>query len=97
MNIAFVSVKEQFYTSTPMGMAMMYIASIFAQLEGEAIADSIRDNVLMLARTGRWLGGTSLTSYKSEKVEQIVVDGKSKQMLRLKSNIDVLSGVANIT
>ncbi len=83
-NIAFVSVKEQFDTSTPMGRATMYIASVFAQLERETIAERIRDNMLMLARTGRWLGGTSPTGYKSEKVEQIVVDGKSKQMFRLK-------------
>ena len=60
-NIAFVSVKEQFDTSTPMGRAMMYIASVFAQLERETIAERIRDNMLMLARTGRWLGGTSPT------------------------------------
>lgn len=84
-NIAFVSIKEQFDTSTPMGRAMMYIASVFAQLERETIAERIRDNMLMLARTGRWLGGTSPTGYKSEKVEQIVVDGKSKQMFRLKT------------
>ena len=83
-NIAFVSIKEQFDTSTPMGRAMMYIASVFAQLERETIAERIRDNMLMLAKTGRWLGGTSPTGYKSEKVEQIVVDGKSKQMFKLK-------------
>ena len=29
---AFVSIKEQFDTSTPMGRAMMYIASVCAQL-----------------------------------------------------------------
>ena len=83
-NIAFVSIKEQFDTSTPMGRAMMYIASVFAQLERETIAERIRDNMLMLAKTGRWLGGMSPTGYKSEKVEQIVIDGKSKQMFRLK-------------
>lgn len=83
-NISFVSIKEQFDTSTPMGRAMMYIASVFAQLERETIAERIRDNMLMLARTGRWLGGTSPTGYKSEKVEQLVVDGKSKQMFKLK-------------
>ncbi len=83
-NISFISIREQFDTSTPMGRAMMYIASVFAQLERETIAERIRDNMLMLARTGRWLGGTAPTGYKSEKIEQIVVDGKSKQMFKLK-------------
>ena len=33
LDISFVSIKEQFDTSTPMGRAMMYIASVFSQLE----------------------------------------------------------------
>ena len=56
-DIAFVSIREQFDTSTPMGRAMLYIASVFAQLERETIAERIRDNMLQLAKTGRWLGG----------------------------------------
>lgn len=83
-NISFVSIKEQFDTSSPMGRAMMYIASVFAQLERETIAERIRDNMLMLAKTGRWLGGTAPTGYKSEKIQQILIDGKSKQMFKLK-------------
>ena len=39
------------------GRAMMYIASVFAQLEREVIAERIRDNLLELAKTGIWLGG----------------------------------------
>lgn len=50
--ISFVCIKEEFDTAKPMGKAMMYIASVFAQLERETIAERIRDNMLMLARTG---------------------------------------------
>ena len=32
LDIAFISIKEQFDTGTPMGRAMMYIASVFSQL-----------------------------------------------------------------
>ena len=38
LDISFISIKEQFDTSTPMGRAMMYIASVFSQLERETIA-----------------------------------------------------------
>lgn len=55
----FVSIKEQFDTKTPIGRAMMYIASVFAQLEREVIAERIRDNMIELAKTGRWLGRTN--------------------------------------
>ena len=59
-SIAFICIKEEFDTSKPMGKAMMYIASVFAQLERETIAERVRDNMLLLARTGRWLGGTTI-------------------------------------
>ncbi|SHK88711.1 Resolvase, N terminal domain [Clostridium cavendishii DSM 21758] len=52
-NVAFVSIKEQFDTTTPMGRAMVYISSVFAQLERETIAERVRDNMLQLAKTGR--------------------------------------------
>ena len=56
-HIDFISIREQFDTSSPMGRAMMYIASVFSQLERETIAERIRDNMHELSKTGRWLGG----------------------------------------
>lgn len=84
LNIAFISIKEQFDTSTPMGRAMMYIASVFSQLERETIAERIRDNMHELAKTGRWLGGTTPTGYESEAVESVTIEGKSKKACKLK-------------
>lgn len=83
-NITFVSVREQFDTATPMGRAMMYIASVFAQLERETIAERIRDNMHELAKTGRWLGGNTPTGYCSESVKSVTVDGKTKKACKLK-------------
>ena len=65
-HIDFISIREQFDTSSPMGRAMMYIASVFSQLERETIAERIRDNMHELSKTGRWLGGTTPTGYASE-------------------------------
>lgn len=84
LNISFVSIKEQFDTSTPMGRAMMYIASVFSQLERETIAERIRDNMQELAKTGRWLGGVTPTGFASEAVKSITVDGKTKKACKLK-------------
>ena len=53
LGIDFVSICESFDTSSPMGRAMMYIASVFSQLERETIAERIRDNMHELAKTGR--------------------------------------------
>lgn len=83
LQIGFVSIKEQFDTSSPMGRAMMYIASVFSQLERETIAERIRDNMQELAKTGRWLGGTTPTGYESEAIEKITVDGKIRKAFQL--------------
>lgn len=82
--ISFICIKEEFDTSKPMGKAMMYIASVFAQLERETIAERVRDNMLMLARTGRWLGGTAPLGYSSERTEEIIIDGRVKTACKLK-------------
>ena len=63
---------------------MMYIASVFSQLERETIAERIRDNMRELARTGRWLGGTTPTGYTSEAVSSISLDGKTRKSCQLK-------------
>lgn len=95
-SISFVCIKEEFDTSKPMGKAMMYIASVFAQLERETIAERVRDNMLMLARTGRWLGGTTPTGYTSEKQQEIIIDGKVKTSCKLKDNPEELTAVDTI-
>ena len=81
--IDFISNKEQFDTGSPMGRAMMYIASVFSQLERETIAERIRDNMHELAKTGRWLGGNTPTGYTSESVTKVTVDGKTKSAYKL--------------
>lgn len=84
LGIAFISIREQFDTASPMGRAMMYISSVFSQLERETIAERIRDNMHELSKTGRWLGGTTPTGYASESVENITVDGKKKKSCKLR-------------
>ncbi|EPR10238.1 recombinase family protein [Ruminiclostridium papyrosolvens] len=83
-NVSFISVKEQFDTTKPMGRAMMYIASVFSQLERETIAERIRDNMLQLAKTGRWLGGVTPTGYKSEMLNKKDLSLKQTRIFRLK-------------
>lgn len=94
--ISFLCIREEFDTSKPMGKAMMYIASVFAQLERETIAERVRDNMLMLARTGRWLGGTAPTGYVREKVQERMPDGRIKSLCRLKDNPEELAAAGLI-
>ncbi len=84
LSVDFISIREQFDTSSPMGRAMMYISSVFSQLERETIAERIRDNMRELAKTGRWLGGMTPTGFQSETVSGPSQDGKIRKFCRLK-------------
>ena len=78
LGIGFISIREQFDTTCPMGRAMMYVSSVFSQLERETIAERIRDNMLELSKTGRWLGGVTPTGFRAESVRR-----NSKTICRL--------------
>ena len=96
--IDFISIREQFDTSSPMGRAMMYIASVFSQLERETIAERIRDNMHELSKTGRWLGGNTPTGYESESISNVTVDGKIRKACKLKiipDEIDLVKLIFN--
>lgn len=82
-DVNFYSASENLENITPSGRAMIMMTSVFAQLERDTIAERIRDNMLELAKTGRWLGGTTPTGYKSEAVESINIDGKKKKLYKL--------------
>lgn len=79
----FVSVTESFDTRTPMGRAMIMIASVFSQLERETIAERITDNMYALAKTGRWLGGATPLGYESKKIVEEDRIGKKRSHFRL--------------
>lgn len=85
LNVGFCSVRDKFDTTTPMGKAMMYISSVFAQLERDVITERIKDNMANLAKTGRWLGGNTPLGYKSKKVEKIDIEGKKRSLFMLEA------------
>ena len=85
-NCDFISIKEQFDTSSPMGRAMIYIASVFAQLERETIAERVRDNMLEMAKNGCWLGGPAPAGYNRILKECLDEHGNVKEIAYLEQN-----------
>lgn len=86
LHVSFISIKERFDTSTPIGKAMLYFAGVLAQMEREQIAERVRDNMLLLARSGRWLGGNTPLGYESRKSERDTPEGKKKTCCYLTEN-----------
>lgn len=64
-NVEFVSVTENFDTSTPMGRAMLHIIMVFAQLERETTAERVKDNYDSRAALGSWPGGPAPYGYRN--------------------------------
>jgi len=58
-NVDFVSMNENFDTSTPFGRAMVGLLSIFSQLERENIKERTMMGKEARAKEGKWGGGSS--------------------------------------
>ena len=56
-DVTFVSVTQQFNTTTSMGRLTLNILLSFAQFEREIIGERIRDKKLATARQGKYIGG----------------------------------------
>lgn len=66
-NVSFISVKESFDTTTPMGRTVMYILAAFAQLERENTSERVSDSMQSLGASGKWTGGVLPTGFTSER------------------------------
>lgn len=56
-NCNFISLNENFDTTTPYGKAMIGILSVFAQLERENIKERTRMGMYERVKSGLWMGG----------------------------------------
>ena len=61
--VAFVSVTQQFNTSTSMGRLVLNVLLSFAQFEREIISERTRDKIAAARRKGKWSGGMPLLGY----------------------------------
>ena len=62
-SVSFVSVTQQFNTSTSMGRLMLNVLLSFAQFEREMISERTRDKIAATRRKGKWSGGMPLLGY----------------------------------
>ncbi|RMF21152.1 MAG: recombinase family protein, partial [Deltaproteobacteria bacterium] len=61
--VSFVSVTQQFNTSTSMGRLMLNVLLSFAQFEREIISERTRDKMAAARRKGKYVGGAPLLGY----------------------------------
>jgi len=66
---SFVSVTQQFNTTTSMGRLTLNVLLSFAQFEREVIGERIRDKIAASKRKGMWMGGVPPLGYQARRPE----------------------------
>lgn len=92
-NVGFISVRENFDTTSPFGKAMIGILSVFAQLERETILERTRLGLRKRAEAGLWRGGGKIPfPYNYDEKQGILIPNPEKVKLLNKMITLYLSG-----
>ncbi len=81
-NVSFVSVTQQFNTTTSMGRLMLNVLLSFAQFEREVTGERIRDKLAASKRKGMWMGGTPPLGYDVID-RKLVINEKEAEIVRM--------------
>jgi site-specific DNA recombinase len=65
-DVSFVSVTQQFNTTTSMGRLTLNVLLSFAQFEREVTSERIRDKIAASKRKGLWVGGMAPLGYDTK-------------------------------
>src|SRR5437870_2617392 len=76
--VSFVSVTQQFNTTTSMGRLTLNVLLSFAQFEREVAGERIRDKIAASKRKGWWMGGMPPLGYRVEDRKLIVIPGEAE-------------------
>jgi site-specific DNA recombinase len=74
----FVSVTQQFNTTTSMGRLTLNILLSFAQFEREVIGERIRDKIAASKRKGMWMGGIPPLGYWAQDGKLLVIESEAQ-------------------
>lgn len=82
-NCNFISLNENFDTTTPYGKAMIGILSVFAQLERENIRERTRMGMYERVKSGLWMGGGRVPfGYDYDENKDILVPNEHAEDVR---------------
>ena len=78
--VSFVSVTQQFNTTTSMGRLTLNVLLSFAQFEREVTSERIRDKIAASKRKGLWVGGMVPLGYKVKNRKVVVIKNEAEQV-----------------
>src|ERR1700761_4392809 len=80
-DVSFVSVTQQFNTTTSMGRLTLNVLLSFAQFEREVTGERIRNKIAASKRRGLWVGGMVPLGYVSRD-KKLVIEEKEAEAVR---------------
>jgi site-specific DNA recombinase len=92
-DVSFVSVTQQFNTTTSMGRLTLNVLLSFAQFEREVTSERIRDKIAASKRKGLWVGGTLPLGYHMKGGKIAVVEDEAERVRQIYRRYLELSGV----
>jgi site-specific DNA recombinase len=75
--VSFVSVTQQFNTTTSMGRLTLNMLLSFAQFEREVTGERIRDKIAASKKKGMWMGGQPPLGYDAQDRKLVVNEGEA--------------------
>jgi site-specific DNA recombinase len=78
--VSFVSVTQQFNTTTSMGRLTLNVLLSFAQFEREVTSERIRDKIAASKRKGLWVGGMVPLGYATKDRKIVVVEDEAERV-----------------
>ncbi|MEQ1899537.1 MAG: recombinase family protein [Devosia sp.] len=81
--VSFVSVTQQFNTTTSMGRLMLNVLLSFAQFEREITGERIRDKIAASKKKGMWMGGPIPMGYDVKHRQLIINEAEAKAVRRI--------------
>ena len=77
-DVSFVSVTQQFNTTTSMGRLTLNVLLSFAQFEREVTSERIRDKIAASKKKGMWVGGTLPLGYEMKDGKISIVEEEAE-------------------
>jgi DNA invertase Pin-like site-specific DNA recombinase len=94
--VSFVSITQQFNTTTSMGRLTLNVLLSFAQFEREVIGERVRDKIAASKKKGMWMGGMPPLGYDVRERKLVVNRDEARTVVHIYRRYLALKSVRDL-
>jgi DNA invertase Pin-like site-specific DNA recombinase len=94
--VSFVSITQQFNTTTSMGRLTLNVLLSFAQFEREVIGERVRDKIAASKKKGIWMGGMPPLGYDVRDRKLVINRDEARAVVKIYRRYVALKSVRNL-